>query len=220
MGYRVQLLCHLVGLSRASYCRLTALGECKGKPVLAVVPSSVTRYSYDLKGTKYDDPGLKKLLEDIVAGEGYNYGYRKLTFCLRAKHHIHINKKKVYRLCKEAHLLKPARKPKRKSPRVLARNRFVTGPNQLWQGDIKYGYIHGEERSFYILSFIDVFEMFPSACMATRPPRPANTLDAFLKGFKGYLHTDGYQGYNQIPGVKVIGCWAHYPSNMIIREDI
>ena len=32
---------------------------------------------------------------------------------------------------------------------------------------------------------------------------------AFLKGFTGYLHTDGYQGYNQIPGVKVIGCWAH-----------
>lgn len=32
---------------------------------------------------------------------------------------------------------------------------------------------------------------------------------AFLEGFEGYLHTDGYQGYNQIPKVTVIGCWAH-----------
>ena len=30
-------------------------------------------------------------------------------------------------------------------------------PNQLWQFDIKYGYIHGENRFFYLLVFIDVF---------------------------------------------------------------
>ena len=33
----------------------------------------------------------------------------------------------------------------------------VTGPNQLWQFDIKYGYIHGEGRAFYFLAFVDVF---------------------------------------------------------------
>ncbi len=31
----------------------------------------------------------------------------------------------------------------------------------------------------------------------------------FLKGFKGYLHTDGYAGYNDIPNVTIIGCIAH-----------
>jgi putative transposase len=36
-------------------------------------------------------------------------------------------------------------------------NRNVTGPNQLWQFDIKYGYIHGENRHFYLLAFKDVF---------------------------------------------------------------
>ena len=31
----------------------------------------------------------------------------------------------------------------------------------------------------------------------------------FLKGFKGYLHTDGYGGYNGIPNITIVGCWAH-----------
>jgi len=31
----------------------------------------------------------------------------------------------------------------------------------------------------------------------------------FLKGFNGYLHVDGYAGYNQIPNVTPVSCWSH-----------
>ena len=31
----------------------------------------------------------------------------------------------------------------------------------------------------------------------------------FLKDFKGYLHTDGYSGYNLVPEITLVGCWAH-----------
>jgi transposase len=31
----------------------------------------------------------------------------------------------------------------------------------------------------------------------------------FLNGFKGYLASDGYAGYNGIPDVINVGCWAH-----------
>jgi len=32
----------------------------------------------------------------------------------------------------------------------------------------------------------------------------------FLKDFKGYLHTDGYQAYHNLPpGTTVVGCWFH-----------
>lgn len=31
----------------------------------------------------------------------------------------------------------------------------------------------------------------------------------FLKEFKGYLHTDGYGGYNDLPNIIQVGCWAH-----------
>jgi len=30
----------------------------------------------------------------------------------------------------------------------------------------------------------------------------------FLSGYKGYLHTDGYAGYNNIPNVTIVGCFA------------
>lgn len=33
---------------------------------------------------------------------------------------------------------------------------------------------------------------------------------AFLKDFRGFLHTDGYQVYHKLPeGITVVGCWAH-----------
>lgn len=31
----------------------------------------------------------------------------------------------------------------------------------------------------------------------------------FLRGFQGYLETDCYQGYNDLPGIKRCCCWAH-----------
>lgn len=36
-----------------------------------------------------------------------------------------------------------------------------------------------------------------------------NAVD-FLDGFSdGYLETDGYQGYNNLPGIRCCSCWAH-----------
>ena len=32
---------------------------------------------------------------------------------------------------------------------------------------------------------------------------------SFLQGFGGYLETDGYQGYNNLPDIKRCSCWAH-----------
>ncbi len=31
----------------------------------------------------------------------------------------------------------------------------------------------------------------------------------FLTRYKGYLHTDGYSGYNEMPDITPVGCWAH-----------
>ena len=37
-------------------------------------------------------------------------------------------------------------------------NREITTSNSLWEVDVKYGYIHGEDRFFYIASFLDVYD--------------------------------------------------------------
>ena len=43
-----------------------------------------------------------------------------------------------------------------------------------------------------------------------QPGRGAKHPKAFLTGFRGYLHTDGYAGYHNLSDeITVVGCWAH-----------
>ena len=42
-----------------------------------------------------------------------------------------------------------------------------------------------------------------------QPTRSGSCPRAFLAGFKGYLQTDGYDGYNAVPDAVRVGCWAH-----------
>jgi len=61
-------------------------------------------------------------------------------------------------LLKEEELLQPQRPKKSKHPRQLANNREITAPNQLREMDVKYGFIAGEHRFFFLLSLIDVYD--------------------------------------------------------------
>jgi putative transposase len=115
-------------------------------------------YSYQESGVRVADEQIEEWLMELISGDGYNYGYRKLTVDLKRTYKLIINKKKVYRLCKKLGLLRPQRKIKTKHPRKLACNRMITGSNQLFETDIKYGYIAGEDRFFFIQSFIDVYD--------------------------------------------------------------
>nr|WP_245183616.1 IS66 family transposase [Lentibacillus salicampi] len=42
-----------------------------------------------------------------------------------------------------------------------------------------------------------------------RQTRAGKHPQRFLTGFQGYLHVDGYSGYNGLGNVTLIGCWAH-----------
>lgn len=111
------------------------------------------------QGEKVTDARIKGYIRKLLSKEEEStYGYRKLTKCLVRQYGVVINKKKVYRLCKELGLLKPQREVQNRPPRRVANNRTVIGPNQLWQMDIKYGYVTGLRRHFYLASIIDVFD--------------------------------------------------------------
>ena len=84
-------------------------------------------------------------------------GYQKLKYYLQRDYNYWINHKKLYRLCDENKLLLPRNRKKLRRVRKLCENRIINAPNRLWEFDIKYGYIHGENRYFFILVFIDVF---------------------------------------------------------------
>lgn len=143
-----------IGLAPSTYYSHLSEREkpqyCGGRPLPG--------FSYNTSGRKICDQQIIEWLYRLIDGEGFSYGYRKLTVLLKRDYHLIISKKKVYRLCKQEELLRPQRKLKNKHPRKLARNRTITGSNQLWEADIKYGYIHGENRFFYILSVIDVYD--------------------------------------------------------------
>jgi putative transposase len=115
-------------------------------------------YSLTKNGKKVSDEQIKEWLMEAIVSDGFAYGYLKLTHLLRGEHGLVINNKKVYRLCQELDVLKPQRQVKRKYPRNLARNRIITAPNQLWEVDLKYGYIAGKDRFFFILAYIDVYD--------------------------------------------------------------
>ena len=43
-----------------------------------------------------------------------------------------------------------------------------------------------------------------------QPNRKPENAEAFLDGFTGWLHADGYVGYHKLPErIRVVGCWAH-----------
>ncbi len=92
------------------------------------------------------DEIVKEHLLELVCGDGFPYGYGKLTNCLQESYGLMINHKKIYRLCKELDILRPHRKICYEQPRKLAEITEVTGPNQHWKIDLKYCYITGHER--------------------------------------------------------------------------
>ncbi|MBE0068267.1 MULTISPECIES: integrase core domain-containing protein [Clostridia] len=69
-----------------------------------------------------------------------------------------MSHKKVYRLCKELKILKDQRVIKPAVKSKISVNRIVKKSNALWEADIKYGYITGEDKFFFVLSVIDVLD--------------------------------------------------------------
>lgn len=152
-GYPIRLVLRIVGLSHSTYYwrRNNALkGPARqgGRPLPG--------YVYTRDGRRVSDEAVKDLLRSAIEGDGYPYGYHKLTHWLRREQGLVINKKRVYRLCKEMDILLPQRPRRRRKARRISCNREVVTANQVWVTDIKYGYIVGERRFFFVQTIMDV----------------------------------------------------------------
>jgi len=49
----------------------------------------------------------------------------------------------------------------------------------------------------------------PIVLFEYKPSRGGNNAAQYLKEFHGYLHTDGYSGYEKVEDITRCGCWAH-----------
>ena len=103
----------------------------------------------------------QEVIEDIITTQSdpdTDYGYHKMSTLLMIAGYF-INHKKVYRLMKEAGLLKEKHK---KRDKTYVKYRIVSpdGPLQLLEMDIKYVWVTRERRHAYILTVIDTFTRF------------------------------------------------------------
>lgn len=149
------MILKILELKRSTYYYQNQLKTSKSKTRGRPIPG----YSFDKSNQKVCDEQIKEYISEIIAGEGYCYGYYKITIVLKRKYKLVIDDKKVYRLCQEMKILKTQRKKLIiNTNRVIAKNRIIDGINQLWELDIKYGYIEGEDRFFYVLEVLDIYD--------------------------------------------------------------
>lgn len=98
------------------------------------------------------DSTIKFIIQNYRKREEFQNagGAKALHYYIKRDHELIVNHKKIYRICKEEKLLLPRNKKKIKHNRKLSENRKIDRPNKLWQFDIKTGYIHGENKYFYL----------------------------------------------------------------------
>jgi transposase len=73
--------------------------------------------------------------------------------------------------------------------------------------------LHEDGRAAQTQSYMWLYrtgrEPPPIVLFDYRTTRASKHAQRFLAGFKGYLQVDGYAGYDGLPGVTLVGCWAH-----------
>ncbi|RMD01685.1 IS66 family transposase [Clostridium autoethanogenum] len=107
---------------------------------------------------------------------------------------------------------------------VAARDWLIPLTKLMHQKLIEEKYLHADETPVQVLmepgrkntseSYMWVYSTYagsqtPIRLFDYKPSRSGNCPQKFLKGFKGYLHTDCYSGYNKVPEVIRCLCWTH-----------
>lgn len=125
----------------------------------------------------------EKVVEDIklILSEPFvMYGYENVAIELRQTYRYLINKKKVYRLMDEQNLLLG------KVIRTSGKRQFVqqrkieaSHPMQHLCLDIKYVWVHGEKRHYYLLSIMDVYSRRILAWLLQKSIRKMDVINLF-----------------------------------------
>ena len=98
----MSLVLRIVGVSRSTYYfRETH----EPKPRVYRGGRPIPGYSLTDDGKKVSDEQIKEWIIEEIEGDGFNYGYVKLKVQIQRQHGLIVNKKKVYRLCKELGVL-------------------------------------------------------------------------------------------------------------------
>ncbi len=152
---KISKICQIVQISRSCIYKSRSINLIKshGRPIPG--------FTINRDGEIIEDTVIISYLNEYRSSIEFanGGGARKLTSYLSIEQQIYINHKKVYRLCNENNLLLFKRGELNK--KIFKKKRCsyseILSPNKLWQFDLKYIWIHGENRWCFFLGFIDVY---------------------------------------------------------------
>lgn len=148
-GLNVSNAVAIAGIKRSSYY-YHPNGKPKGKK-----PSTHT-FKYGV-GMVTNDVVVEEIL-NLITPEYHDYGYKVSAELLKRQGYL-INHKKVKRLMKENNLLHPQTIKPELLNRVFIRYTVppLDGPFKTIEADIKYIYIHEENRNAFLITFLCTF---------------------------------------------------------------
>jgi transposase InsO family protein len=148
----------------------------RGKP--GAKPSLLTKRK---DGTTVVNEVVITAIKTLLSEEFVCYGYQKVTASLKQLDFI-INGKKVYRLMDENNLLL-GKVIKTTGKRQFVKHRKITAayPMDYLCLDIKYLWVQGEQRWYYLLTVIDVYSRKVVAWILQRSIRQIDVINLFRK---------------------------------------
>jgi transposase InsO family protein len=167
-----------VGLTRSVFYYRKSAGK-KGK--------QRSTYTRKKDGSLVANSVVVEQIKMELKKEFVDYGYVKMTYCLRDNYHYIINEKKVYLLMKDHNLLyKPV--GRNKSKRVWVRDLvpLATKAFEFWEFDIKYIYIAGQRRNALMLTVIDVVTRYNMGWSLEWSIKKEDVIALFAKIFQRY----------------------------------
>jgi len=113
---------------------------------------------------------------------------------------------------------------------VASRDWLTPILNRMHQKLVQENHLHADETTVQVMNEKDrkntttsymwvystgQYSKTPIRIFEYQPGRHGKHPQKFLAGFKGYLHTDAYPGYNKVPGITRCFCWAHLRRNFV-----
>ena len=144
----VKELCIWIMLSRSSFYYKPSAEKRGLKPSSETVKSD---------GEIVSNAEVVERIKTILSGEFVCYGYQKIAIQLKQEQYV-INHKKVYRLMNQNNLLL-GKVIRTKGRRQWVKHRRINAerPMEYLCLDIKYLWVHGEKRYYFLLTVLDVF---------------------------------------------------------------
>jgi putative transposase len=174
-------LCHWIGLPRSVYYYRPRNGRPGAK---------ASTHTCKVDGSKVTNEMVIEEIRLILNQEFCCYGYQTITDDLRDLQFI-INEKKVYRLMDENNLLL-GKVIRTSGKRTFVKYRRIKAryPMEFLCLDIKYIWIEGEKRNYFLLTILDVYSRKAIEQLFQRSIRKMDVINLFRKinhqyGIKG-----------------------------------